>query len=93
MATSFCLQICVQRVSQSTNLNGSTCMITRPILTVSAGGGQAEPAPLPLSRIEGRAGITELCVARNGWVVCSSTMSGKRHEPSVRETPLPWKRR
>ena len=33
-------------------------------------------------RIEGRAGITELCVARNGWVVCSSTMSGKRHEPS-----------
>src|ERR1017187_932465 len=44
-------------------------------------------------RIEGRAGITELCVARNGWVVCSSTMSGKRHEPSVGETPLPWKRR
>src|ERR1019366_5596943 len=47
----------------------------------------------PPCRIEGRAGITELCVARNDWVVCSSTMSGKRHEPSVGETPLPWKRR
>ncbi len=44
-------------------------------------------------RIEGRAGTTELCVARNDWGVYSSTMSGKRHEPSVGETPLPRKRR